>query len=123
MQHKSTVLIIEDDHAAASSIAALCRQLGLRALIAHDGATGLRLAAVKRPRLVLSDLGVPGLDGFEVARRIRGNHMLDGTAVIAVTDHAPKTPASNQVTFDDYVLKPVSPDTIQNLLSKYCSLS
>ncbi|MGD0088440.1 MAG: response regulator [Planctomycetota bacterium] len=120
MQQNDTVLIIEDDQAAAQYLAAACQQLGISPLIAYDCVTGLQLATTKRPRLIFSDLQVPGLDGFETARRIRSDRSLDGTAVIAVTDCAPKAPAANQVAFDDYVLKPVSRDSIQNMISKYC---
>lgn len=120
MKHNQTILIIEDDQVAAGNLAALCQQFGLCTLIAHDGATGLELASSKHPRLIFSDLGVPGLDGFEVPRRVRSDRNLDGTAVVAVTDVAPKTPAANQVGFDDYVLKPISGDSIRNIISKYC---
>jgi len=120
MQQNDTVLIIEDDQAAAQYLASMCRQLGISPLIAHDCVTGLELATSKRPRLILSDLGVPGLDGFEAARRVRSDRNLDGTAVVAVTCCAPKTPAANQVAFDDYVLKPISKDRIQDVISKYC---
>lgn len=120
MQQNDTVLIIEDDQAAAQYLAAMCQQLGVRPIIAYDCETGLKLATAKRPRLIFSDLGVPGLDGFEAPRRIRSDRNLDGTAVVAVTASAPKAPAANQVAFDDYLLKPLSRDSIQNLISKYC---
>ena len=123
MEQTRTVLIIEHDQAAADSLAALCRQLGLQPFVAHDSATGLSLAARERPRVILSDLAVPGLDGFEIARRVRSDHTLDGTTVIAVTEHAPKAAAANQVTFDDYVLKPVSLDNVQQVIGKYVTLS
>lgn len=120
MQQKDTVLIIENDQAAAQDLASMCQQLGISPLIAYDCVTGLQLATAKRPRLILSDLCVPGLDGFETARRVRSDRNLDGTAVVAVTHCAPKTPAANQVAFDDYVLKPISKDRIQDVISKYC---
>jgi CheY-like chemotaxis protein len=120
MQQNDMVLIIEDDQAAAQYLAATCQQLGISPIIATDCVTGLKLATTKRPRLIFSDLRVPGLDGFEAARRIRSDRNLDGTAVVAVTDCAPKAPAANQVAFDDYVLKPISRDSIQNMISKYC---
>jgi CheY-like chemotaxis protein len=123
MQQKSTILIIEDDQAAAKVLVQLCRDLGYRPLVAYDGVTGLELAAKKRPRLILSDPGVPGLDGFELARRVRANQQLDKTAVVALTGHVPPTPAANQIAFDDYLVKPITSDNVQHVISKYCSLS
>jgi len=120
VQQKDTVLIIEDDQAAAQYLATMCQQLGISPLIAYDCVTGLELAAAKRPRLIFSDLRVPGLDGFEAARRVRSDRNLDRTAVVAVTDYAPKNPASNQVAFDDYVLKPISRDRVRDLIGRYC---
>lgn len=123
MKQKSTIVIIEDDRADAGSLAKLCRQLGYRPLVAYDCATGLKLAASNRPRLILSDVGVPGLDGFEMARRVRTDHALDGIPVVAMTGQAPATPAANQVAFDDYVLKPLAAEPIKNVITKYCPLS
>jgi CheY-like chemotaxis protein len=114
------ILIIEDDEAAAESIEVLCRSLGHRPIVAHDGITGLEMASSEKPRLILSDIAMPGLDGFEVARQVRNNHDLDHTAVVAVTGYAPRQPAANQKTFDDYVMKPFSVDHLGRIISKYC---
>lgn len=120
MTQRSTILIIEDDHTAAESIETLCRELGHIPLVAYDGLTGLQIAASEKPRLILSDIAMPGIDGFEVARRVRSNHDLDNTAIVAVTGHAPKTPAANQKAFDDYVIKPFSVENLMNVINKYC---
>ncbi|HYG75362.1 MAG TPA: response regulator [Planctomycetota bacterium] len=120
MPQNSTILIIEDDPAAAESIETLCREMGHRTLVAYDGMTGLQMAANEIPKLILSDIAMPGMDGFEVARRVRSNHDLDHTAIVAVTGHPPKTPAANQKTFDDYVIKPFSVENITSVIAKYC---
>src|SRR3569623_1510610 len=101
------ILIIEDDTSTAESIETLCREMGHDPIVAHDGVSGLRMAAEERPKLILSDIAMPGIDGFEVARRVRSNHDLDNTKIVAVTALRP-TPARNQKTFDEYVLKPFS---------------
>ena len=88
-------------------------------IVAHDGLTGLQLAAVEKPALILSDIAMPGLDGFEVARRIRNNHDLDNTKIVAVTGHPPKTPAKNQKTFDYYVIKPFSLENLENVIRRF----
>jgi CheY-like chemotaxis protein len=119
MFHNDKILIIEDDVEAAESIESICREMGHPTIVAHDGVTGLQLAAVEKPTLILSDIAMPGLDGFEVARRVRNNHELDDTKIVAVTGHAPKTPAKNQKTFDDYVLKPFSLENLENVIRRY----
>jgi CheY-like chemotaxis protein len=119
MHESSTILIIEDDQDAAESIETLCRELGHKPLVAYDGVTGLMLAAREKPKLILSDIAMPGLDGFEVARRVRSNHDLDGTRIVAVTSCAPKTPATNQKTFDEYVLKPFSIENLEKVINKF----
>src|SRR5687767_11486557 len=106
MAKSSKILIIEDDQTAAESIETLCRELGHNPIVAYDGITGLMMAISEKPTLILSDIAMPGLDGFEVARRIRSNHDLDTTKIVAVTGHPPKAAAANQSTFDDYVIKP-----------------
>ena len=120
MSQCSTILIIEDDQSAAESIETVCRELGHKPLVAYDGMTGLLMAAAERPRLILSDIAMPGMDGFEVARRVRSNHDLDGTAIVAVTGHPPKTPAANQKSFDDYVIKPYNVENLMAVINKYC---
>jgi CheY-like chemotaxis protein len=119
MSKSSTILIIEDDQDAAESIEHVCREMGHRTFVAYDGATGLRLAASEKPELILSDIAMPGLDGFEVARQIRSNHDLDSTKIVAVTGHPPKTPAKNQKTFDEYVIKPFSIEQLENVIKKF----
>jgi DNA-binding response OmpR family regulator len=118
MQH-SKILIIEDDHDVADSIKLFCNGLGHDAIVAYDGATGLQMAADERPELILSDIAMPGLDGFEVARRIRSNHDLDKTAIVAVTGTLPRRPAANQHTFDDYVIKPFEFEDLEKVINKF----
>jgi CheY-like chemotaxis protein len=119
MSKSSKILIIEDDQAAAETIEHLCLEMGHQPLVAYDGITGLRLAAAEKPELILSDIAMPGLDGFEVARRVRSNHDLDRTKIVAVTGHPPKTPAANQKTFDFYVIKPFELETLEEVITRF----
>jgi len=119
MGETAKILIIEDDTLTAESIETLCREMGHTPLVAHDGITGLRIAAEMRPQLILSDIAMPGLDGFEVARRVRSNHDLDGTKIVAVTAYPPRTAASNQVTFDEYVLKPFTIENLEEVIERF----
>jgi len=119
MQQHSKILIIEDDQDMAATIQTLCETMGHDAVVAHDGVTGLKMAVDERPILILSDIAMPGMDGFEVARRVRSNHDLDGTAVVAVTGVLPLTPAANQPNFDDYVIKPFTPEELEKVINKF----
>lgn len=121
MLQGSKILIIEDDHDTADYMEALCLELGHNPVVAYDGVTGLLMAATEKPVLILSDIAMPGLDGFEVARRIRSNHDLDLTKIVAVTGHAPKTPAANQKLFDAYVIKPFSVESLETVINKFTS--
>jgi CheY-like chemotaxis protein len=123
MKQNSTILIIEENQSEARSLEQLCRNLGLRPVVAHDGMTGLQLAAAEKPRLILSDTSTPGFDGFEAVRRLRRDQTLIATPIIAVTGQPPKAAAANQVSFDDYVLKPITSDNFQQLIAKFYSLS
>jgi CheY-like chemotaxis protein len=123
MLQNEKILIIEDDQAPATSIEVLCRAMGYHPLVAHDGATGLQMANAQKPRLILSDIAMPGLDGFEVPRRVRHNHDLDKTAVVAVTGSAPRAPAANQIPFDDYLLKPFVIKDLGDVINKFCQPS
>ena len=116
---QSKILIIEEDHDVADSIKSLCNELGHDAIVAYDGATGLKMAADEKPELILSDVAIPGLDGFEVARRIRSNHDLDKTAIVAVTGTMPFRPAANQLTFDGYVIKPFVFGDLEKMINKF----
>jgi len=119
MQQHSKILIIEDDPDMAVTIQTLCETMGHDAVVAHDGITGLKMAIDEKPALILSDIAMPGMDGFEVARRVRSNHDLDGTAVVAVTGVLPRTPAANQPNFDDYVIKPFTPEELEKVINKF----
>src|SRR5438093_1362764 len=76
------VLVVDDDRECAGSLALLLRVWGHRVLEAYDGWAALGLALGHTPDLVLLDLGIPGLDGHEVARRLREQ---PGTRVWALT--------------------------------------
>jgi CheY-like chemotaxis protein len=65
------VLVVDDNADAADSLAVLLRMRGHDVRIAHDGPAALTLAEEVRPAIVLMDLGLPGMDGYQVARQLR----------------------------------------------------
>lgn len=100
------VLVVEDDEEIASAVMRLLRAEGLDAKIAGDGETALELAGVFNPDVTLLDLGLPKLDGVEVAQRLRASGF--EAAIIAVTARdAPESAVEGlDAGLDDYVVKP-----------------
>lgn len=108
-----TILYVEDNAANTRLIAHLLRShYGERAtlLTASDGARGLELARANRLDLILLDIGLPGMDGFEVLRRLRADEVLQHIPVFAVTARALPEDAEDGIDagFDRYLTKPIS---------------
>lgn len=115
------ILIIDDNTAAADMLAALLRLDGHHVASAYDGETGLALARKVVPDVVLLDLRMPGWDGYETARRLRGDALTARTALIALTGLA--RPADRELAqnamFDDYLVKPVDPGQLRAVLAQW----
>jgi len=105
---KKTVLIIEDDPNTAALIALYLEREGFSAMTAGDGAAGLALAAGQKPVLVILDLMLPKIDGWEVCRRLRRS---SDVPVIMLTARGEEVDRVAGLTLgaDDYVVKPFSP--------------
>jgi signal transduction histidine kinase len=105
----SHILLVDDNQDAATVLADSLRTLGHDVLVAHDGPTALAAVAEYRPQVALLDLGLPVMDGFELAERLRGESGLNDVTLIAVTGYAQevdrrRTAASG---FDLHLAKPV----------------
>jgi CheY-like chemotaxis protein len=118
---KQKILIIEDDLNAARRIVLLCREMGHDPLLARDGFTGMLLAKRLKPRLIISDTAIPGMDGFELARRVRNHDELRETAVVAVTQTVPAHPAANQPNFDAVMTKPLEDERVECIINQFCA--
>src|SRR3954463_6469937 len=81
------ILIVEDNDDTADALARLLRWRGHRVAVARSGPEGLELALATRPGAILLDLGLPGMDGYEVATRLRARDDFDDVLIIAVTAH------------------------------------
>ncbi|MDX1690801.1 MAG: response regulator transcription factor [Acidimicrobiia bacterium] len=108
MTTKGTILLIEDEEAIADLVRMYFEQEGYRLVHAPDGERGLDAVRDRDPRVVLLDLGLPGVDGVEVCRRIRG---LSDVPVIMLTarDSEVDKIVGLEIGADDYVTKPFSP--------------
>jgi PAS domain S-box-containing protein len=117
--HRRRVLVVDDSRDAAASLAMMLSLLGHDTRTAYDGLDALDLAATFRPEVVLLDIGMPKLNGYEVARRIRqeawGKHMV----LVACTGWGQDEDRrrSRESGFDLHLVKPVDPATLQKLLA------
>jgi CheY-like chemotaxis protein/anti-sigma regulatory factor (Ser/Thr protein kinase) len=113
------VLIVEDNHDAATTLAQLLELEGHRTRVAGDGATALALARVRRPDLVLCDIGLPGMDGYEIGRRLRADAALAGTRLVALSGYAQPEDRerSRAAGFDGHLAKPVDPQVVLAMLA------
>jgi PAS domain S-box-containing protein len=112
------VLVVEDDPDCAESLKELLRLWGHDVVLAHNGAEALRAAAEHRPEIVLVDLGLPGMDGYEVARRLRAEVGLVQVPLIALTGYvrAGDQQRSEEAGFREHLAKPVDPDYLRRFL-------
>jgi CheY-like chemotaxis protein len=112
------VLVIEDNRAAAETLQVLLECLGHEVLVAYTGGEGVRAALKWHPDVVLSDIGLPGLDGWGVARALRRDPATAGARLIAVTGYGTEADRqrSREAGFDHHLTKPCDPCYLGRLL-------
>jgi CheY-like chemotaxis protein/two-component sensor histidine kinase len=114
------VLVVDDNVAAASMLALLLDRLGAeRVEVATDGVAAVSKARQLRPDLVLLDIGLPGKDGYQVARELRGDRELEGAVLVALTGYGQEQDRlrSREAGFDEHLVKPASIDDLQRVLA------
>ena len=114
------VLVVDDNRDAADSLAILAGLWGYGVCVAYDGHAALDLYRQHRPRLLLLDLGLPGVDGFEVARRIRTEFAGDRAVIVAVTGYGREQDRQRctEAGMDHFLLKPVDYVELRGLLQR-----
>ena len=115
------VLVVDDTSDIADPFAALLRAIGQRVEVAYDGGAALAVAAGFAPEVAFLDLGMPGMDGFELARRLRRDAPPGGAPVlVAVTGYgqAEDVARARVAGFDHHLLKPLRLDTVRGLLAE-----
>jgi CheY-like chemotaxis protein len=117
------VLVVEDHKDAANSLRILMTLFGHEARVAYDGPEGVRAATDWRPHVVISDIGLPGLDGFEVARELRRNPDTASVRLVALTGYGQPQDRENalEAGFDHFLTKPADPTALQQLLARHAS--
>jgi two-component system CheB/CheR fusion protein len=113
------ILVVDDNTDAAESLADLLRIYGHDVRAVHDGLTALELMPAFAPSVVFLDIGMPGLDGYEVARRLRRMPEGEQALLIAVTGFGrlEDRQRSQEAGFDRHVTKPLNPNSLPLLLS------
>jgi len=116
----ATVLVVEDVAANRALVIKLLRAAGHDVIDAQDVSTSLELARQRRPDVILMDLSMPGIDGWEALRRIRGDHEISACHVIALSAHAMASDRERAIAagFDGYMTKPIDAATfVETVLS------
>jgi signal transduction histidine kinase/CheY-like chemotaxis protein len=119
LQFPRRVLVVDDNRDAADSLRMLLELLGAEVFVAYNGADAFAALAAHRPAVILLDIGMPGMDGFEVARRIRKDPRYRQVTLIALTGWGQddiRDRARGQG-FDHHLTKPADPEFLQDLLS------
>lgn len=114
------ILIVDDHPDAAKSLATLLTIMGNDVQVAHDGLAALTAAHARHPAIILMDIGLPGMDGYEVVRRLRLVPEFQDTTLIALTGWGKEEDRrrSLEAGFDAHLVKPVDFDALQALLTQ-----
>ncbi|MEO8506302.1 MAG: PAS domain S-box protein [Betaproteobacteria bacterium] len=112
------ILVVDDNEDAANSLAALLRMLGHEVLVVHDGPDALISAVTNPPDTVLLDLGLPKMNGYEVARRLRALPHLADARLVAVTGYGQEDDrrAAREAGFNFHLVKPVEFDELLRVI-------
>jgi PAS domain S-box-containing protein len=112
------LLVVDDNEDAATSLAMLLRLQGHEVRVAHDGPTALVLATSYLPNVILLDIGMPGMDGYEVARRLRALPGLKGVVLAALTGWGQQEDRrrTTEAGFDHHFVKPLDANLLGSLL-------
>jgi CheY-like chemotaxis protein/anti-sigma regulatory factor (Ser/Thr protein kinase) len=113
------ILIVDDNRDGADSLSMMLRIMGNDPRTAYDGEEGVAVARDFRPEVVLLDIGLPRLDGYEACRRIREEAWGKGVVLIAVTGWGQEEDRrrSHEAGFDHHLVKPVDPQELMKLLA------
>jgi len=113
------VLVVDDNVDAAQTLGLLLKATGHDARMAFDGVNAVKVALEFLPNIVLLDIGLPGLDGYEVAKRLRQDSSLDGVVLVALTGYGQATDKlrSQDAGFNHHLVKPADFDKVQQILA------
>ncbi len=116
------ILIVDDNVDGAESLCLMLQLAGHEVRTVHDGTAALEVAPAFRPDAVLLDIGLPGMNGYEVARRLREQPELAGTLLVALTGYGQEEDRQRcrDAGFQHHLVKPVDPPVLMRLLARAC---
>src|SRR5262249_10896758 len=122
---RGSVLVADDNVDYANSVAAILRTAGHDVRIAHDGLSAVATAWTSQPGIVLLDMGMPGIDGYEPARRLRRHPATRDATLIAITGWGQEKDMrqSQEAGFDYHLVKPVDPAQLLELVARSAATS
>lgn len=119
-RHVSRILVVDDNADTAKGLARLLKLLGHDVRTAHDGPEAIEVAQAHQPEVVLLDIGLPSMDGYEVAKRLREHGANRDCIIIAISGYGQEDDRQRgrEAGFDHHLVKPIDPDTLLTLLGK-----
>ncbi len=113
------ILVVDDNVDAAESLQVLLGVFGHTVEIAHEGVTALQVAWASKPELVFLDIGLPGMNGYEVAHRLRNEIGMKTVKLIALSGYGTESDQmrSKEAGFDRHLVKPVDPSALPSIIS------
>ena len=119
-QPETKVLVVDDNVDAANALSLLLETQGFRVAVAHDGGDALKRADEVRPHIVLMDLGLPVLDGYQVASQLRARPNGSAVTLVAVSGYGPEQnpERASEAGFDHHLVKPIDCVALLALLAK-----
>jgi CheY-like chemotaxis protein/two-component sensor histidine kinase len=114
------ILVVDDNVDAAETLAEMLRLMGHEVVVAHDGPSALASAESARPQLALLDLGMPVMDGYELAQRLKMHPELSGVSLVALTGYGNdrERERAKDAGFDHHLVKPLDPALLAKLLDE-----
>ena len=119
------VLLVEDNEDNRVIYRMILEHHGYAVVEAHDGQSGLELARSLRPDLILMDISLPVLDGWEATRQLKEDSQTSSIPVIALTAHALRTDEAKatEIGFDAFVRKPAEPKLVLEIVQRFIGVS
>jgi DNA-binding response OmpR family regulator len=122
-ERPARVLVVDDNRDVADSLAVFLRLQGYQVDIAYDGPAALKQAELFPPDAVALDIGLPGMDGYEVARRLRKLRGLGSVLIVAVTGYGrpQDVQMSMEAGINHHLVKPLNPEVLITLIEAYAA--